>query len=210
VSLADRVASSARRNLTGVFWHQGPTRRDLVSCAHPAVTDGRYHRRGATGVWYASDQEQASWSELFRHFADDGVDPFEVRRRTGRVRVSLEVLDLTSAQVRDHLGITEDDLVGDDYGISQDIAIAAEHAGFEGILAPSAALPGRQTLVVFHRALGSVDPEHSAIRQPPPRVADLLHMIRPHPDVPLSVRHLFAALAAAGSEAIRRLRRRSS
>jgi len=44
-------------------------------------------------VRYASDREQAAWAELFRHFMDDGVDPFEVRRRVGAAEVAgLEVL----------------------------------------------------------------------------------------------------------------------
>ena len=209
MSLAERVAGVPRRTLTGTFWHQGPTRRELVSCAHPAITDGRYHRRGETGVWYGSDQEQAAWAELFRHFLDDGVDPFEVRRRVGRVRVDLMVLDLTNPAVRAQLGVDEADLVGDDYHLTRDIAREAEAAGFGGVLAPSAALPGQQTLVVFHDAMGSLDPERSVIRQPPPRLADLLTLIRPHADVPMSVRDRFAALASAGSEAVRRLRRRT-
>ncbi len=49
------------------------------------ATSGRYHRRGGAGAWYGSDREQAAWAELFRHFTDEGVDPFEVRRRVGVV-----------------------------------------------------------------------------------------------------------------------------
>jgi hypothetical protein len=45
----------------------------LTSFADPALSNGRYHRAGGVGVWYASDQEQASWAELMRHFVDDGV-----------------------------------------------------------------------------------------------------------------------------------------
>lgn len=202
------IATARRRTVTGTFWHQGPTRRDLVSCAHPAVTDGRYHQRGGTGVWYGSDQEQASWSELFRHFTDDGIDPFEVRRRTGRVTVDIDVLDLTDRTIRASIGVIETQLTGEDYRLTRAIAAAADAAGFGGILAPSAALLGRRTLVVFQPFLGALEPERSAVRQPPPRLADLVTLIRLHPDVPLTVRQRFSVLAAAGSEAIRRLRRR--
>ena len=209
MSLADRVASAPRRRITGRFWHQGPTRRDLLSCANPARTDGRYHQHGGSGVWYGSDQEQAAWAELFRHFVAAGVDPFEVRRRIGRVRVDLELLDLTDERVRAHLHISKDHLVGDDYAVSQVIASAAEGAGFEGVLAPSAAFHGRRTLVVFPAALRSIDAERSVVRQPPPRLVDLITLIRPHPDVPMPVRHRFTALAATGSEAVRRRRRQT-
>lgn len=175
----DGVATAPRRRITGRFWHQGPTRHDLVSCADPAKGPGRYHRTGEPGVWYASNQEQAAWAELFRHFHDDGVDPFEVRRRIGRVSVSITVLDVTDASVRSHLDIDADELVGDDLTATQQLAAAARDAGFEGVLAPSAALPGRTTLAVFARALGGVTSESSQVRRPPPRLADLLPLIRP-------------------------------
>lgn len=129
MSLADAVATAPRRRISGRFWHQGPTRHPLTSCADPARGPGRYHRTGDPGVWYASSQEQAAWAELFRHFSDDGVDPFELRRRVGRVCVTLEALDLTDEAVRTHLGVHESDLVGDDYSATQAIAAAARDAG---------------------------------------------------------------------------------
>lgn len=90
MNLAEAVATAPRRQISGRFWHQGPTRHPLTSCADPARGPGRYHRTGEPGVWYASSQEQAAWAELFRHFVHDGIDPFEVRRRVGRVYVALE------------------------------------------------------------------------------------------------------------------------
>lgn len=206
MSLADAVASAPRRQISGRFWHQGPTRHPLTSCADPAQGPGRYHRTGEPGVWYASSQEQAAWAELFRHFVDEEVDPFELRRRVGRVDVVLEVLDLTDEAVRSHVGVDESDLVGDDYSITQTIAAAARDTGFHAILAPAAALPGRETLAVFAHAMQSVQSERSEVRQPPPRLADLLPLIRPHERVPEAIRRLFRTLAGAGAEAIRRRR----
>jgi RES domain-containing protein len=203
------VATLPRRRITGRFWHHGSPRRALESFADPARSSGRYHVSGGAGVWYASNQEQAAWAELFRHFLDDGVDPFEVRRRIGAATVTdLEVLDLTSAATRTALGITEEDLTGDDYAATQAIATTARQTGCAGLLAPSAALPGRQTLVVFADGMPCVATEPSRVRQPPPRLADLLAVIRPHPDVSAGVRRTLHALYLAGSGAVRRLRRR--
>ncbi len=204
MSVADAVASAPRRRVAGNWWHQGPTRHPLTSCADPARGPGRYHRAGEPGVWYASNQEQAAWAELFRHFIDDGVDPFEVRRRIGRATVDLDVLDLTDWQVRDHVGVDEGDLLSDDYTTTQALAAAARGAGFDGVLAPAAALPGRQTLAVFVHALPKVKAERSAIRRPPPRLADLLPLIRPHERVPDAIRRAYRIIAAAGAEALRR------
>jgi RES domain-containing protein len=205
----DAVASCPRRRLAGPFWHQGPTRWPLLGITSPAPTNGRYHKIGGPGIWYASSQEQAAWAELFRHFVDEGVDPFEVRRRVGPVHVEdLEVLDLTDPAVLRTLGIRTDQLTDDATGLTQQIASAAHAAGFEGILAPSVALPGRRTLVVFPVGLTKLVAGRDRVTSPPPRLADLLHLVRPAPDVPASVRSFVSWLYAHGSEAIR-LRRRS-
>ncbi|HMM48870.1 MAG TPA: RES family NAD+ phosphorylase [Miltoncostaeaceae bacterium] len=209
MSDAYAVSTALRRRLTGNWWHQGPTRHPLLFCADPARGPGRYHRQGGPGVWYASNQEQAAWAELLRHFADAGVDPFELRRRIGRVSVDLDVLDLTNPTVRKHLAVDQKNLLTDDYTITQELAAGARDADFDGILAPAAGLPIRQTLAVFAGALSKVHAERSEIRQPPPRLADLLPLIHPHERVPDVIRRTYRTIAGAGAEAIRRRRRRS-
>jgi RES domain len=131
------------------------------------------------------------------------VDPFEVRRRIGPVRCeSLDVQDLTDPVVRDRLDLDEADLTGDDYTISQQVAALGRQAGFDAILTPSAALPGYQTLVVFHRAVGKVrSPGNDRVRQTPPRMVDLLVSTRLHADVPTSVRRLWI-IWGAGRQAV--------
>ena len=113
------------------------------------------------------------------------------------------MLDLTDPTV----GLEEADLIGDDYTKTQAVAAAAAAAEFAGLLAPSAALSGRRTLVVFAAGASAITAEWSAVRQPPPRLADLLHVMRVRADVPLAVRNLLARLAVAGSDAVRRRRR---
>jgi hypothetical protein len=90
---------------------------------------------------------------------------------------------------------------------TQTIACAARDAGFDAVLAPAAALPGSEALAVFAHALPHVTAERSEVRQPPPRLADLLPLIRPHEDVPDTVRRLLITLERAGAEAIRRRHR---
>lgn len=120
--------------------------------------------------------------------------------------VDLEVLDLCDASVREQLGVTEADLVGDDYAVCQALAEqAAQH--FDGLLAPSAALDGRQTLVVFPAGMVKLSILSSRVRQLPPRLADLVNDIRLHQDVPAAVRSYLRSIASAGSEAVRARRR---
>ena len=101
---------------------------------------------------------------------------------------------------------TEAKLVGDDYRLTQNIAKFAAAAGFEGNLAPSAALLGRATLAVFPRGMDAVTIGPSRVRQPPPRMLDLLTTIRAHPDVPSSVQESLRTTAAGRKAVVRRFR----
>jgi len=77
---------------------------------------------------------------LFRHHEPGGVSPLEVKRRIGRARAKgLRVLDLTNARVRELLDVSESELTADDLTRCQEIADYARDAGFDAILAPSAA-----------------------------------------------------------------------
>jgi len=65
------------------------------------------------------------------------------------------VLDLTDRHVREALDVDEQDLVGEDYQRCQLLADAARAAVLDGVLPPSAGLPGQQSLVVFTGPLDS-------------------------------------------------------
>ena len=202
----DVVATAPRRKLTGSYWHQGPTRHPLTSCPDPARGPGRYHRAGEPGVWYASNREQGAWAEFFRHFVEEGVDPFEVRRRVGRVSVDLHVLDLTNATTRVHVGVDEDDLTSEDCAITQAIACAAATRDSTLYSLQQRDWPVVRRWLCSLRPLRNVTAERSQIRQPPPRLADLLPLVRPHEDVPDAVRRLLKTLERFGADEIRRRR----
>ncbi len=132
-----------------------------------------------------------------------------VRRRVGSVRVdSMMVLDLTEEVGRQTIGITLDDLTGDDLEQCQRVAALAREHGLDEILSPSAALPDSLTLVVFATSVEKITVELSVVNTPPARLADLLARIRLHGDVPDSVRSLLRYIETLGSEA--RRRRKSS
>jgi RES domain-containing protein len=117
---------------------------------------------------------------------------------------SLTVLDLTDDDICSQLGVTSADLIGNDYGRTQAVGEAAAKAGFDAILAPSAALPGRLTLVVFPAGMSHLTASPSRVRQPPPRLGNLLRSIPPHPQVPGAVRDHLRSVMRTGTEAVRR------
>ncbi len=187
------------------MWHQNRPRNALLDFADPASYDARYSRAGEPGAWYASLTERAAWAELFRHWDQGEISPFEVRRRVGRVRVNaLEVLDVTDPKIQERLGLGDAQLVANDWTLCQELAARARAAGFEGILAPSGALAGETTLVVFAVGMGKVVAEHSRVQRPPVRVLDVLDRIRLPDGAVEPVGRLYEALTSLS----RRLRRR--
>lgn len=167
------------RLVNGVVWHQGGPGYAPLSFANPATVNGRYSKKGGPGAWYGSSQEQGAWAELVRHH-HGGISPFEVRRRVARVRITdLRALDLMSPATRRTLGVAERDLAGVtfDYSYCQWIANEAWHAGYEGILAPSGALPGQRTVVVFDRGISRLNVERDVVKRMPNRMLDVIDRI---------------------------------
>jgi RES domain-containing protein len=169
----------AARLLTAIVWHQCSPKRALLDAADPAVTTGRYHRADGPGIWYASSSEDGAWAELFRHHEPGGVSPLEVIRRIGQARARrLRVLDLTNARVREILDVSERDLIRDDVSVCQQIAEYARDSGFDGILAPSAAVEGHRTVAIFSSAMRKITEGRSRVGSPPARVRRLLARVR--------------------------------
>jgi RES domain-containing protein len=159
-------------------WRQCPPDRQLLDLVSPARFAGRYHRRASPGVWYAALSERAAWAELFRHQTSEELSPLEILRRVSRARVrGLRVLDLTDAAVLATIGIARAALVSNDLRRCQAIAEWAQREGYEGILAPSAALDGEVILAVFAPALSKVTEEHSRVQRPPRRMRPVLSRI---------------------------------
>lgn len=157
---------------------------------------GRYHKAGGVATWYGSRTERGAWAELFRHFLDDGVSPFEIRRRVGRVDARVIALDLTSKRILDSLGVSIDDLIGEDLAVCQELAELAIEAGFEAVHAPAAPLERERTLAIFGTAIksnlgGILD---KGVRRAPIRMYDVLRAIRLPADRAETIGRFFEAL----------------
>ena len=120
------------------------------------------------------------------------------------------MLDLTDAAVRSRLAVAVEDLTADDLELPQRLADAARAASLDGVLAPSAALPGQRTLAVFPVAVdrGAVTVETERVQVPPIDLVRLLPHVRAVPAAAAAFQTYTAELLRRPYEALRRRYRR--
>lgn len=113
---------------------------------------GRYNPPGEFGALYCGLTTETCWAELeTKHEGRLKRGGFRVVRVSVRLQ---RLLDLTASTVQDSLGLTADALTRpSDYALTRAIARSAREAGFEAILAPSAAGMGT-ILAIFADRLG--------------------------------------------------------
>lgn len=127
---------------------------DPLSGGGAYLHGGRWNPRESFPCIYLAEPRETALAELRRR-ADAAAGgahrlPPQVLHE---VRVNnLEVVDLVDPENREHLGVTIDDIEGDDWSACQAVGAAAFFLGFQGVRAPSATRTG-QVVAVFERKL---------------------------------------------------------
>ena len=117
--------------------------------AYPSSRDGRFHRAGIDTVQYLALHPLAPAAEMLRHNVGPTGNADDILLNLWTATVDLEdVLVISFDDCASH-GITADELVGDDYTPTRDLADRTRTAGSQGLIVPSAALPGTESLVLF-------------------------------------------------------------
>lgn len=120
--------------------------RDPLSTEGSNIVGGRYNSPGESGTLYCSLDSEVAKAEVSRHAH------FSLRSRWWQFSLETElsfVLDLTDPIVLFHLGISPEELVREDLAAPRRIGVEARKAGFQAIIAPSAAVGGSKNLVIF-------------------------------------------------------------
>jgi len=150
--IVEQVATANQRSFSGTVWRTHW--RELAPTDwHPSLrTSGRYHRgldlfppdQAFPALYTSLAPEIAVWEMVRRSAArnlaylkNNVLTQLEVA--LGRV---LDVSDPTS------FGLTQADLTGSDLHACQELAAAALARGCEGLLVPSAALPGANLVLL--------------------------------------------------------------
>ncbi|MGH9896118.1 MAG: RES family NAD+ phosphorylase [bacterium] len=146
---------------------EGPTCRHIGPGAHPLntagaqVQGGRWNPPESFPVLYLALSDETAAAEFYRRAEGENRAPEDLLpRRLQRYELKLEaVLDLTDPEVRDHIGVSEEDIRSEDRRPCQAIGDAAHYVGFEAIRAPSATGTGEVLAVFFDRLKAESDVE---------------------------------------------------
>ncbi len=163
------------------FWARSNTR------------DGRWNYGGVDSTQYWSLTPEAAWAELIRHEdlqSEEDLDlvrmPFWVCRIP-----TVMLVDLRLRDERERRGISDDQLIDDDWRPCQDLAERLrEHV--RGVISPAAALPEHANVTLFgarraidwhsRPALASAIPtSRAAIGRPPEGLVDHVRRRVPPP-----------------------------
>lgn len=124
---------------------------DVPFWARENSRPGRWHRVGDMPTQYWSLSADAAWAELIRHqrLRTEGELDL-VRMPFWACRVPAGALvDLRTAEARDRYGLTESQLVDEDWGPCQAIRPHLDATLVRGVIAPSAAFPAHANITLF-------------------------------------------------------------
>ncbi len=118
----------------------------LVSLRGALLHGARFNIKGYFGALYTSLNPGTARREMARYFTVAPLGGFV--QASIRVRLT-RVLDLTRPDVLERIGVREEQLIEAQHSVTQEIGLNAWEHGFEGLLAPSAAIPAERNLAVF-------------------------------------------------------------
>ncbi|MGC1851148.1 MAG: RES family NAD+ phosphorylase [Solirubrobacterales bacterium] len=130
---------------------------DTPFWVRPNSEPGRWHRVGDGPTQYLSASVEGAWAELIR------AEGLRTESEVALVRMPIWVAevqvhwiaDYGSFQKAEEAGFAPDALIDDDFARCQEEGRRLRRAGFQGILAPSAALPGSLNLTLFGPRIAS-------------------------------------------------------
>jgi hypothetical protein len=153
---------------------------------------GRWHRRGDGPTQYLSLSTDGAWAELIRNEelrAEDEVAMVSVSMWAVLIGGGV-IADYSSFEHAERLGFEPAALVSEDYEQCQNEGARLRRAGFSGVIAPSAALPGTLNVTLFGARMMSTWDRPSFLASSIP--ATIITKGAPPPGLLPRVRHLGA------------------
>jgi RES domain-containing protein len=124
---------------------------DTPLWVRPNSDKGRWHQIGDGPTQYFSLTVEGAWAELIR------AEALSSEAEVALLRMSMWAAELDVHRVADYgtfekaskAGFAPDALIDEDYSRCQEEGGRLRRAGYQGVLAPSAALPGSVNLTLF-------------------------------------------------------------
>lgn len=131
---------------------------DTPFWVRPNSEPGRWHDVGDGATQYLSTTVEAAWAELIR------AEAIESDAEAALVRMPMWVTEVHIQRVADYRtfeaaeagGFPPEALIEDDYSRCQAEGRRLRERGYQGVLAPSAALPGALSLTLFGPRIASL------------------------------------------------------
>jgi RES domain-containing protein len=130
---------------------------DTPFWVRPNTEAGRWHEFGDGPTQYLSTTVDGAWAELIR------AEGLRSEQEVALVRMPMWVAEVHLQRIADYgtfdkaeaAGFIPEALIDDDYSRCQKEGNRLRLAGFQGVLAPSAALPGSLNLTIFGPRIAS-------------------------------------------------------
>ncbi|HYZ69145.1 MAG TPA: RES family NAD+ phosphorylase [Mycobacterium sp.] len=115
----------------------------------PSSREGRFHRAGQEAVQYLSLHPLGPAAEMLRHHVGPDGDPDDVVLNLWTAVLDVDDVTRLDFDECQTYGRTADELIGEDYRPTQELADVVRASGAAAMVVPSAALPGTHNLVLF-------------------------------------------------------------
>lgn len=130
---------------------------DTPFWVRPNTDPGRWHRVGDGPTQYLSTTVDGAWAELIR------AEGLRSEAEVALIRMPMWVAELDIRRIADYgtferadaAAFSPDALIDEDYRRCQDEGRRLRDAGYQGVLAPSAALPDSLNLTLFGARIAS-------------------------------------------------------
>jgi hypothetical protein len=130
---------------------------DTPFWVRPNSESGRWHQTGDGATQYLSTTVDGAWAELIR------AEELRSEQEVALIRMPMWVAEVHVQRIADYgtfekaeaAGFPPDALIDDDHSRCREEGKRLREAGFQGVIAPSAALPSSSNLTLFGPRIAS-------------------------------------------------------
>ena len=155
--LVQRIDSRGTIQWSGTCFRYTGAQRDPLSGEGARRFGGRWNPPLLFSAIYLADSAQACMVEVERAAQAASTTPegmLEAHYRLHTIDAThMAVLDLTTSEAREAVGLEDDDIYGDDWSACQAVGHAAWFLHVQGVLVPAAGRPAVGAVLVAHERL---------------------------------------------------------